>query len=382
MTINTHNLSFWESESFLSYDVIIVGAGISGLSTAISLVEKNKEIHVLVLEKSLFPSGASTKNAGFACFGSLSELCSDIEIMGEQKCVDLVQKRWSGLQKLRSRFSDKELGYEALGGYELFKPDQLNYLMHLEEINALLKPTFHTDVFTDVSAQIKAKGFRTETFSKMVFNSFEGQIDTGKTMSSLWRRANELGVKILTGADVTHIDGNSVGVKSATSIVTFHGEKVVVTTNAFTKELFPELALKPGRGQVMMTHPIPELKCKGTFHIEEGYYYFRNVGNRLLLGGGRNLDFRGEETLNQGINPKIDKELRRILGEEILPGLSFEIAQQWTGIMAFGDDKNPILEWTDTCVLLAVRLGGMGMAIGTELGDVASDMVLSTLEVN
>jgi hypothetical protein len=49
--------------------------------------------------------------------------------------------------------------------------------------------------------------------------------------------------------------------------------------------------------------------------------------------------------------------------------------------MAFGNDKNPILEWQSHSVLLAVRLGGMGMAIGTELGDIASDMVLNKLEL-
>ena len=28
------------------------------------------------------------------------------------------------------------------------------------------------------------------------------------------------------------------------------------------------------------------LKIKGSFHYEKGYYYFRNIDNRILLGGG------------------------------------------------------------------------------------------------
>jgi hypothetical protein len=32
------------------------------------------------------------------------------------------------------------------------------------------------------------------------------------------------------------------------------------------------------------------------FHLEKGYYYFRNINDRILLGGGRNLDFEGETT--------------------------------------------------------------------------------------
>ena len=382
MTINTNNLSFWESESFLSYDVIIVGAGISGLSTAISLVEKDQNLRVLVLEKSLFPSGASTKNAGFACFGSLSELLADIEMMGEDKCLELVKKRWTGLQKLRDRFSDEELGYEGLGGYELFKFDQPNYLEHLEKVNELLFPIFDQGVYSDVTLKIEEMGFNTQIFQSMAFNPFEGQIHTGKTIQSLWSRAGSLGIKILTGTDVQEVCDNTVSARNGSSDITFYASQIIVTTNAFTKSLFPKLELKPGRGQVLITKPIENLKCAGTFHIDEGYFYFRNVGNRVLLGGGRNLDFVGEETTENGINPIIYKALLNVLEYEILPDTTFEIDQQWSGIMAFGTEKNPIIKWVSSNVLLAVRLGGMGMAIGTEFGDVVSQMVLTKMEEN
>ena len=66
-------LSFWEKDFFIAYDHIVVGSGIVGLSTAIAIKEKQPNSRVLVLERGIFPTGASTKNAGFACFGSLSE---------------------------------------------------------------------------------------------------------------------------------------------------------------------------------------------------------------------------------------------------------------------------------------------------------------------
>lgn len=382
MSTKNQHLSYWETQSFLSYDVIIVGAGISGLSTAISLVEKAPSLSVLVLEKSLFPSGASTKNAGFACFGSLSELLSDIDQMGEESCLQLVKQRWRGLQKLRSRFLDAELGFEVLGGYELVKYSQPNYLNRLEEVNTLLFPVFKTPVFKDVSHQLLEKGFNTDVFESLIFNPFEGQIDTGKTINSLWKFASELGVKILTGANVKRMGNGIVAVETTTGFTEFEATKVVLTTNAFSKELVPEIELEPGRGQVLITHPIDGLKCKGTFHVDEGYFYFRNVGNRLLLGGGRNLDFNGEQTTEFGINPTIDQHLKQMLKNDILPNVAYEIDQQWSGIMAFGNEKKPILEWTDSSTLLAVRLGGMGMAIGSELGEQASGMVLEKLEKN
>ena len=382
MNTKNQHLSYWETQSFLSYDVIIIGAGISGLSTAISLAEKSPSFSILVLEKSLFPSGASTKNAGFACFGSLSELLADIDLMGSENCLQLVKQRWNGLQKLRSRFTDNQLGYEALGGYELVKFTQPNYLARMDEVNALLRPVFIDSVFKDVSIQLMEKGFNTDVFESLIFNPFEGQIDTGKTIDSLWQMASKLGVKILTGANVHSVREGQVIVNFQGKMTHFEASMVVLTTNAFTKQLVPAIELEPGRGQVLITHPIENLKCKGTFHVDEGYFYFRNVGNRLLLGGGRNLDIKGEQTTAFGINPKIEEHLRQMLKNDLLPGVDFEIERQWSGIMAFGNEKKPILEWSDSRTLLAVRLGGMGMAIGSELGELASDLVLDKLEKN
>lgn len=67
-------LSFWERESLSKYDYIIVGAGIVGCSTAYHLKKKNSKAEICLIERGVFPSGASSKNAGFACFGSLTEL--------------------------------------------------------------------------------------------------------------------------------------------------------------------------------------------------------------------------------------------------------------------------------------------------------------------
>ncbi|MFZ4545731.1 MAG: FAD-dependent oxidoreductase, partial [Saprospiraceae bacterium] len=68
-------LSYWEYESFFKdMDVAILGSGIVGLSAAISLKEKNPMLKVALIERSFLPYGASTRNAGFACFGSISEL--------------------------------------------------------------------------------------------------------------------------------------------------------------------------------------------------------------------------------------------------------------------------------------------------------------------
>ena len=76
--------SFWEHDAMLHADFIVIGGGIIGLQTAIELREREPTASVVLLERGLLPSGASSRNAGFACFGSLTEILGDIEALGEE----------------------------------------------------------------------------------------------------------------------------------------------------------------------------------------------------------------------------------------------------------------------------------------------------------
>ena len=95
---------------------------------------------------------------------------------------------------------------------------------------------------------------------------------------------------------------------------------MIVATNGFTRDLIRQLKVFPARNQVLVTAPIEGLKVKGTFHYDKGYYYFRNIDNRILLGGGRNLAFGKERTVEFGTTPLIRAALTKILKRHILPG--------------------------------------------------------------
>ncbi len=376
-------LSFWEKQSFLHYDYIIIGSGIVGLSCAASIMEKNKKAKVLVLERGLFPTGASTKNAGFACFGSLTEILSDLTLMTEDQVINLVQERYHGLERLRKRLGDKAIDYKQYGGYELISEKEMPAIKQLEAVNKLLKPMFKKSVYELKNGKINSFGFDKENVKALIFNQFEGQIDTGKMMKSLLRYVQERGVTVLNNCEVSHfenVENNSkvnayVNNRLSNESVAFSARKLIICTNAFTTQFFPDLDIMAGRGQVLLTEPIKNLKFKGIFHLDEGYYYFRNYGKRVLLGGGRNLDFHGENTTEINTTEKIMSHLEHILRTVILPKQDFTIAHRWAGIMAFGADKQPIIKFHSPNILLAVRMGGMGVAIGSQVGERVSKLV-------
>ena len=180
------NLSYWELKSWLTHiDFCIVGSGIVGLSCALQLKERFPQAKILILEKGVLPQGASTKNAGFACFGSLSEILDDLSSHTEEEVFNLVRKRTNGLSILRRTVGDKALGYHQLGGCELFTEADTELFEHClskkDVINKLLKPIFKDSVFS-----LKDNIFNFKKINEQyILNQFEGQLDTGCMMEAL-----------------------------------------------------------------------------------------------------------------------------------------------------------------------------------------------------
>lgn len=374
-------LSFWEHKTFTHYDYIIIGAGITGLSTACAIKEKRPKATVLILERGLLPTGASTKNAGFACVGSFSEKQHDLELMGEDAFLKLIEDRWIGLYLLRKRLGDDNIDFQHNGGFELVLQKDSVSSDKLYDMNTLLERIFNNKVFHEKPELVERFGFNKEMVKSVILNPFEGQLDTGKMMQTLSNYAGILRIKTLTGAHVEmveeHADTVKVEGKSGSGeSFTFTCDKVAYCTNAFTQTLLPELEVTPGRGQVICTSPIENLPFKGVFSFDEGYYYFRNFENRIIFGGGRNLDFDKEQTTEFGPNPKILQQLEFYLGEMIVPNQHFTIDYQWQGIMAFGKNKLPIVQKISERQMVGARLNGMGIALGSKVADELSKMML------
>ncbi len=362
------NLSFWEYKTWLSnLDFTVVGSGIVGLNCALQLKERFPKANILVLEKGILPQGASTKNAGFTCFGSISEVLSDLGSHTEQEVVQLVQKRWEGVQLLRKNLGDAQIGYLNYGGHEVFLKGQqeiYNRCMDkIESVNSLLEQVFKADCFAVHPNSFQFKNVENNYIS----SSFEGQLDTGRMMDALLNKVYKAGIKILNGVQVKSYAESHSQVAVETDQFQFNTKHLLVATNGFAGQLLQE-DVKPARAQVVITQPIDQLPIKGTFHLDEGYYYFRNVGNRILLGGGRNLDFKAEETSEFGETPLVQNRLEELLKTIILPETPFQIDRRWSGIMGVGNQKKPIVKPLSNRVFCGVRMGGMGIAIGSSVG--------------
>lgn len=368
-------LSYWEYKSWFSeIDFTVIGSGIVGLSCALQLRENYPKAKILILEKGILPQGASTKNAGFACFGSISEIIDDLKNSSKLETINLIKQRVEGIKGLRKLVGDKNLDYKPWGGYELFtEQDSSLYeecLSKISEVNTMLRPIFNQQIY---SISQNPFGFQ-NIQEKVIFNSFEGQLNTGKMMENLLKLAYKNDIKIVNSITVLGFDSIGNKVEIETDKLTFKSNHLFIATNGFSSRLGIE-QVKPARAQVLITKPIPNLEIKGTFHLNKGYYYFRNINDRILLGGGRNLDFESEETTIFGQTELIQNKLEEILKKNILPDRNFEIDQRWSGIMGVGDQKLPIIKSIYHNIHCGVRLGGMGVAIGNNIGRQLANLI-------
>lgn len=371
--------SFWERKQwFEEIDLCVIGSGIVGLNCALSLRKARPNAKILVLERGSLPSGGSTKNAGFACFGSISEVIGDLEGHREGEVLQLASQRVDGIERLMDTLGPESMGYERHGGYEIFlNKDRALFdrcVANIDKINKILAPRFEGPIY---SVKKDPFGFA-NTVEHCVFSPYEGQIDTGKMMRALLAHARQRDIEILNGMSVENFEANSQGVTIQCSGLELNARTIAIASNGFASQLIDE-AVKPARAQALITEKLPGLNIKGTFHLDQGYYYFRNFEERILFGGGRNLDIEGETTFEFSTSELIQDRLDALLREVILPSQPVKVEQRWSGIMGVGPQKLPIIKTLHPRAACGVRMCGMGIALGSSVGHQLAQCLLPAL---
>lgn len=373
-----NSISIWEQESFFtSVNVIIVGAGFLGLWTALVLITRHPAAKITIVERGITPMGASAKNAGFACFGSPTELLADAEKMGEDVMWHLVEMRYKGIRKIKEHFEDNLIDFDTCGGYECF----LEGAQEIAEVNDKLrwlnegmkKITGASESFKWSNEKIAQ--FQFKEFGAIIENEIEGGIHSGKLLQCLIRKVRSLGVNILTGIQVNLWQKTNNCIEVFTTHTTLKTEKLIFCTNALSSELMQDLCIEPARGQVFVTEPIKDLKMKGTFHYDKGFYYFRNVGDRILMGGARNRDFETERTHQLSVNHQIQSYLELFVTKHLLPTVSFSVSHRWSGIMGFTADKLPVVKQVDENIYAGICCNGMGLALSPVIAEKIAEKI-------
>ena len=329
-------LSFWEHNGWCQgRDIVVVGAGFVGLSAALESSRRFPDASITIVELSPLCGGGSTKNAGFACFGSPSELLDDWNTLGPEKTVELVASRYNGLKNLRSNFSEEEIGYEPTGAIELFTDEvsgvKERTLEFLPTINEALEGVFGSMPFEVKSSKNGVLGART-----VISSPLEGILDTSKLYRATLSKALSEGIDIINGCKIQNIERDGEGFRLDFDFGFFEAKEVMIAANAFAKELMPDLDVQPSVNRVLVTEEIPGLNFDGSCHYDRGYVYLRRIGNRMLIGGGRQW--------GDGDSKEVENKLKSFLYKHIEGTSDAQVEYNWIGHLGAGASRDPIVK--------------------------------------
>ncbi len=353
-------ISIWEKESiFNDIDFLIIGGGFTGKYIALLLSENYPQKRIVIIDRQSMGGGASTRNAGFATFGNVSEIIDDLKHHDKTIITDLIRKRYQGLEWIKQRWRTEDMDFQITGGYELFENQQQEdkAIHQLDAINQIMfDATGIKQVFEIRQQPDEQFNFR----KNAIYNAHEGMLHPGKLNKILEQHLSQKNVEIRNGIEVTEIEDHYITTSEKKKIYT---NQLFICTNGFTSSLIAKSNIIPARGQIIVTNALTKPIHQGIYHSQDGYIYFRTLHNRILIGGGRNRFEKQEETMKVETKKYILEYLKNYLKEHIITKEKFKIDYHWAGIMGMHQKKIPNISKQKNGNIICAGLGGIGVAI-------------------
>lgn len=384
MTMGGPTISAWQRRTPDPYeaDVVIVGAGISGLGAAYWLTQRDPALRVVVLDRGRPGAGASGRNAGFLTAGSVAHHARQRARHGDATAMALWALARENHRELHRAFlHDDGRAYARDAALSIaHDPDSFG---ELEQAAAHLREGGVEVEALDDAAIFERAGFRApaERVARGWSVRDEGRVDP---VALVERMAAACGATIFGGVDVHAVVTEPDGVTLETSAMAFRAPRVVLATNAWTPALCPELAevLSPVRGQCLLTAPTRR-PVRGQVYGTDDWLYLRpHPGGGVVVGGLRPLDADVEVGVEDRLNPKIQPALDAILERSF--GALFDegrvdVVRRWSGAMAYAHRGIPLVGPVPRRPGLFMLGGysGHGMGLGFVCARALADLLVS-----
>ncbi len=352
--------SFWlHSMPFslpdLSTDIIIVGGGFVGLSTAYWLSELNPNLKIVVLDRGQLGAGASGRNAGFLTKGSAYFYKSLGQKWGVEGAQSILKFAEESLKLVYDHFlkTSSSIDFIPTTSMTLFKNEKL-----------------HQDLDFDA----KSFGFEWRNESELPENlrsKFYGGLETSPEykvtpvhlLEALKQKLEARKIKVLENVSAFKVTPDGV----MTDSFVLRGKKVILALNGYFPqfhEVFKPLII-PHRAQMLAVELEKDFNCPSLYYDPPERVYWRKVHDRtIIFGGKRLLDEKGEVGDFEKISPLIQAGLESYVGD--LLGLKYKVLHRWSGTMGFTDHELPILKKISAPIETYVVGGfsGHGMGLG------------------
>jgi gamma-glutamylputrescine oxidase len=333
-------------------DVAIVGAGITGCTSALALARAGRRVRIH--EARTVASGASGRNGGFVLRGGAARYDVARESYGAEAARGLWRRTDEALDRM-----------EQLAGDELRRPGSLRLAADAEErtairaeYEALSEDGFDVEWRDDLPTRLAAH------FDAAMFHPRDGAMQPALFVRRLAAAAIEAGVEIVENDRVDSVDALDADV-------------VLVATDGYGQGLIPELehAVWPARGQVVATEPLGKRLFDYPHYARQGFDYWQQLPDgRIVLGGFRDFSIMSELTDVEETTPVIQEALDGFLIE--LLGKLPTVTHRWAGIFGLTQDLLPLVGRVRDGLWIAAGYSGHGNVLGFMCGELVARAIL------
>ncbi len=371
--LNTNKLS----ES-LQCDVCIIGAGLSGISSALYLSKINPNLNIVILEKNKVGWGASGRNGG-----QLLHSFSGDNYSGQKHTQEEIKTLWQftleAVREVKKNIKDLNIQCDLIEGYIQAAVNK----SHDEELKKYvdqLQTEYNYESATYLSKSQMEQYFESPYYKSAMYDSECGQIHSLNYCLGL---AKELlknkNCKIFEDTGVISYNSqNNVTINTEKNI-NIKADKLIICCNAYIGDLNKSLRRKimPVKTYVSAFTQIPKKELDKYFRkpITVGdmlfvLNYFRlDSNNNLIFGGG--VSYSNIDPINLELSLK--KSIRKIL-----PGLEkFKAWCTWSGHVAITVNRFPHIGSIDNNIFFAQGYSGHGLAITTMVGKMLAEVISS-----
>jgi glycine/D-amino acid oxidase-like deaminating enzyme len=351
-------------------DVVVVGAGYTGLSAARHLARTGAT--VLVLEREAIGWGASSRNGGQVLTGLKLEPATLVARFGEARARQLFDAAGSSVNRIEALIAEEAIDCEYARTGHLQAAWKPAHFAAFREEQALLARVFDYRVHLVGPSEQRAE-IGTSVYHGVLIDAGSGSLNPAKYVYGLADAAARRGAMIAPGTAVTSVSRQSGRWMVKTPSSTVDAGDVLFATNGYTDCAAPALQRRfvPIGSYIIATEPLEAAQAAAllprqrvAFDSKNFLYYFRVTGDRRLLFGGRAEFGRPDaETIRRAA--AILRDGMRL----IFPGLSgVRIDYAWGGNVAFTRDQLPRAGKLDA-MYYAGGYCGHGIAMATYLGE-------------
>jgi len=355
-------------------DVVVVGAGYTGLSAALHLAQR--AVDVVVLDSAEPGWGASGRNGGQI-------------IPGLKHDPDELERRFgpeTGRRMWQIAGDAADVVFELIARHKIScHAQQCGWIAAAPNAAALVSLRSRTAQWQRRGAPVDLlDGKRIAELTGAtgyvggMLDRRAGALQPLAFVRGLARAAQQAGAAIHGRSAVGRLESTAGAWRVETGAGTVTARTVILATNAYTDDLWPGLrrTVLPVQSYQVATRPLPgdvrrQVLPGGQVvsDLRRILFYFRlDPEGRLLMGGRGPLDDRGDPALFA----RLEAVARRLFPQ--IGTASWE--HRWSGRVALTADHLPHLHEPQPGLLIGLGYNGRGVAMATVMGKLLADRAL------